>query len=95
MRISSNIIFVVALILVSGSVEAVCRKSHVCDDDGVNCRVMDVCENSLDVPSINVTPLPPIPTLDVKPLPSTELPPVGTSHCEYKQVNGHWQNLCW
>jgi len=32
--------------------------------------------------------------MELKPLPSLALPPLGASKCEYKQVNGHWQNVC-
>lgn len=27
-------------------------------------------------------------------LPSVSLPPLGATECEYKQVNGIWQNIC-
>lgn len=83
-----------AIILFSPSAYSACRKSYVCDDWGKNCRYMDICDNSLDLPSINVPPIPSLPSLELKPLPSLNLPPIGTSKCEYKQVNGHWQNIC-
>jgi len=77
------------------SAEARCVKSHVCDNWGNNCRYQDVCDSSLDLPSTNLQPLPPVRSPGLKPLPSTELPPLGTSRCEYKVVNGHWQNVCY
>lgn len=74
---------------------AACSNSYVCDDYGSNCQYMDICNNSLDLPSVDVNPIPSLPTVDLKPLPSVDLPPLGTSKCEYKQVNGRWQNICW
>ena len=74
---------------------SVCKKSYVCDDYGMNCQYMDVCEDQLDLPSIEIDPLPSFPSLEIKPLPSLELPPLGTSQCEYMQVNGEWKNICW
>jgi hypothetical protein len=32
--------------------------------------------------------------MELKPLPSLALPPLGSSKCEYMQVNGRWQNVC-
>jgi hypothetical protein len=74
--------------------DARCRKSQVCDDYGNNCRVMDVCDNTLDLPSVELPPLRPLPSTELKPLPSLELPPLGTTQCQYMQVNGRWQNVC-
>lgn len=71
-----------------------CRSSYVCDDDG-NCQYMDVCDSSIDLPSVNLDPLPALPPTELKPLPSLDLAPLGTSKCEYVQVNGEWQNVCW
>ena len=82
-------------LLLSTTIYAECRRSYVCDDYGDNCRYMDICDDSLDLPSIEIDPLPSLPTLDLKPLPSLDLPPLGTSQCEYKLVNGEWQNVCW
>jgi hypothetical protein len=73
---------------------AACHKSQVCDDYGDNCEVRDICNSSLDLPSVELAPLRPLPTLDLKPLPSMGIPPIGTSKCEYKQVNGRWRNIC-
>ena len=72
---------------------AACRKSNVCDDFGGNCRVRDICDSTMDLPSVGLAPLT-LPTTGLKPLPSLGLPPIGTTHCEYKQVNGRWQNVC-
>ncbi len=73
---------------------AECRRSHVCDGNGQNCRYQDICSSNLDLPSIGLNPLPSLPPMELKPLPSIELPPLGTTRCEYLQVNGHWQNIC-
>lgn len=73
---------------------AACNKSQVCDDRGENCRVQDICDSTLDLPSVGVAPLRPLPSADLKPLPSTKLPPLGTSQCQYMQINGHWRNVC-
>ena len=85
----------VTVISVSTAAFADCRRSYVCDDWGNNCSYMDVCDGSLDLPSVGLDPLPSLPSMELKPLPSMDLPPLGTSKCEYKQVNGMWQNICW
>jgi hypothetical protein len=82
-------------LIMSSTVHADCKRSYVCDDYGSNCKYMDICGDSLDLPSIESDPRPSLPTLDLKPLPSLNLPPLGTSQCEYKQVNGQWENVCW
>ena len=89
-----KLLLVLTLILVSTSSYAMCRKSNVCDDYGHNCRAQDICDSNLDLPSVGLVPLTPLPTMELKPLPSLALPPLGTSKCEYMQVNGHWQNVC-
>jgi len=73
---------------------AACRNSWVCDDYGNNCRTMQICDKLLSLPSINLPGLRPLPSLKLKPLPSLKIPPIGTRKCEYKQVNGYWQNIC-
>ena len=88
---------VIAIVLVVGLAniaDARCRKSQVCDDYGNNCRVEDICDSTLDLPSVELAPLRPLPSMDLKPLPSLELPPLGTTKCQYMQVNGRWQNVC-
>ena len=85
----------ISSLLLSTVAYAECRRSYVCDDYGNNCQYIDICDDSLDLPSVDVDPLPALPTTDLKPLPSADLPPLGTSQCEYKQVNGKWQNVCW
>lgn len=78
----------------ANTADARCTKSQVCDDYGMNCRVMDICDNSLDLPSVELPPLRPLPSTEVKPLPLLELPLLGTMQCQYMQVNGRWQNIC-
>ena len=73
---------------------AECNKANVCDDDGKNCRVVDVCDSYLDLPDVGVAPLKSLPPVRPKPLPSATLPPLGTIECEYRQVDGKWQELC-
>lgn len=95
MKISS-FLFVV-IVFASGAstnAEAKCRRAQVCDDNGMNCRAQDICDSTLDLPSVEIDPLKPLPSTELKPLPSISLPPLGTSKCEYKQVNGQWQNVC-
>lgn len=82
-----------ALVLPS-TAHAACHKSQVCDDYGRHCHIQDVCNSTLDLPSVELAPLQPLPSTQIKPLPSTDLPPLGTSRCEYVQVNGQWQNIC-
>lgn len=78
----------------SATASAQCRSSNVCDDYGNNCRVKDICDSTLDLPSTNLPPLQPLPSTELKPLPPMTLPPLGTSKCEYMQVNGQWKNVC-
>lgn len=92
-RIRLFAVFVIAS-ATYGTAEARCRKSQVCDDLGMNCQVQDICDSSIDLPSVELAPLTPLPSTQIKPLPSVGLPPLGTSNCEYKQVNGQWQNVC-
>lgn len=87
----------IAAVLVAGFAniaDAKCRKSQVCDNYGNNCRVQDICDSTLDLPSVELAPLRPLPSMGLKPLPSMELPPLGTTQCQYMQVNGRWQNVC-
>jgi len=78
----------------TASALAQCQQAQVCDDRGQNCQVRQICGSSLDLPGINLPPLQPLPSMELKPLPSMQLPPLGTTRCEYKQVNGRWQNIC-
>src|SRR3989338_4037580 len=97
MRIKT-LIFLAALVtstILSNIAQAGCKRSYVCDDWGNNCRYQDICDSSFDLPSTNLAPLPPIHNPGLKPLPSISLPPLGTSKCEYKVVNGYWQNVCY
>ena len=94
MNIGIKIFAGISLLLIFGVAAAECRKAQVCDDYGNNCRVQQICSSTLDIPSIEVDPLRPLPSMQIKPLPSVGLPPLGTSKCEYKQVNGQWQNVC-
>lgn len=95
MNISSRL-FVAAVVAVgvSSLAEARCRKAQVCDDYGQNCRVQDICDSTLDLPSVELAPLTPLSSTQLKPLPSVGLPPLGTTQCQYVQVNGQWQNVC-
>lgn len=95
MKIAAQAVTATILILVFASIaDARCRKSQVCDNYGSNCRVVDICDSTLDLPSVEIPPLRPLPSTDLKPLPSLELPPLGTTRCQYMQVNGRWQNVC-
>lgn len=95
MNPKSSVLFAVAFLATIPSIsEAVCRKAQVCDDYGMNCQIQDICDNSLDLPSVEIAPLTPLPSTELKPLPSINLPPLGTRQCQYMQVNGHWQNIC-
>ena len=80
--------------LCSTTAEARCVKSYVCDDWGSNCHYQDICDSSIDLPSINLPPLPSVRNPGLKPLASVQLPPLGTSECEQKVVNGYWKNVC-
>ena len=81
------------ILLFSANINAQCLKSYVCDDYG-NCGYVDICDSSIDLPSINV-PIRPLDNIDVKPPASIAVPPIGTSKCQYMDVNGTWQNVCY
>lgn len=85
--------YFILLMVLSANVNAYCSKSYVCNNG--NCGYIDVCDSTLDLPSINLKPLQPLPNIDLKPLPSLALPPLGTSKCQYMSVNGVWQNVCY
>ncbi len=87
-------LLLIALMLISINANAVCRQSYVCDGYRA-CGYRDICDNTLDLPSINLRPLPALPSTQLKPLPSISLPPLGTSQCKYMQVNGRWENVCY
>lgn len=80
--------------LFSNTAFAECQRSYVCNSYGQDCRYQDVCDSKIDLPSVGLNPLPALPSTQLKPLPSMQLPPLGTSKCEYLQVNGRWQNVC-
>ena len=82
------------LLLAPTLAEAACRKAYVCNDFGQQCQYRDICDSTIDLPSTNLPPLPSLPSVELKPLPSIGLPPLGTTKCEYKQVNGRYQNVC-
>ncbi len=87
-------LIVIATILLGFTLaDAICTNSYVCDGEG-NCGYQDVCDSTMDMPSINMAPLPSMPSMELKPLPSIQMPPIGTSQCEYMQVNGRWRNVC-
>jgi hypothetical protein len=92
----SQIVLAVSVVasIFASTAYAECRRASVCDDYGQNCRYQDVCDSTIDLPSVGLNPLPALPSVELKPLPSMELPPLGTSKCEYQQVNGQWQNIC-
>tara|TARA_R110001592_G_scaffold121_1_gene670 strand:- start:746 stop:1033 length:288 start_codon:yes stop_codon:yes gene_type:complete len=88
------VMLAVSIMSVATAAQATCRKAQVCDDFGMNCSVKQICDSSIDLPSIELNPIKPLPSTQLKPLPSVSLPPLGTTKCEYKQVNGNWKNVC-
>jgi len=93
-KLSPVIFATIAVFAFSTNADAECRRASLCDDNGMNCQYQDVCDSTMDLPSVDINPLPALPSMELKPLPSLDLPPLGTSHCEYRQVNGQWQNVC-
>lgn len=90
----NRILLLIFLAIASPTLWAKCSNSSVCDDYGKNCQAVDICGSTLDLPSVDLAPITPLPTLQLKPLPSLQLPPIGTTSCDYMQVNGRWQNVC-
>lgn len=88
-------VIILIVLLASAMAQGACRSSYVCDDYGQNCRYVDICDSTIDLPSMNLPPIPPLPTIEIKPLPSMALPPIGTSQCRYMMVDGRWQNICY
>lgn len=93
-KFTQLILAVLATLAFATNAYAECRRAHICDDYGQNCRYQDICDSTLDLPSVGLNPLPASPSMELKPLPSMELAPLGTNKCEYRQVNGRWQNVC-
>lgn len=87
------VLITISLWIPSGA-DAKCQNAQVCDDNGMNCQVRNICDSALDLPSVGLPPLQPLPSTKLKPLPSIGLPPLGTTKCQYKQVNGEWKNVC-
>ena len=94
MTIIKKLTIAAIITCVSVPAYAACHRSYVCNDYGQNCQYRDICDNTLDLPSTKINPLPSLPTTQIKPLPSVGLPPLGTTRCQYMQVNGRWQNIC-
>jgi len=57
--------FGIVNLIISSTAYAECRRSYVCDDYGNNCQYMDICDESLDLPSVDIDPLPSLPTTDL------------------------------
>lgn len=95
MNPKNSAIFIVTFLAAIPSLsDAACSKAQVCNDYGMDCQVQDICDNSLDLPSVEIAPLAPLPSTELKPLPSVNLPPIGAAQCQYMQVNGQWKNIC-
>ena len=45
------------LLAVVGNAYAKCERVSICDDYGMNCRTQQLCDNSYDVPGVNVVSL--------------------------------------
>ncbi len=89
-----QLLALLALTAFGSAAHAECKRAHVCDNYGQNCSYRDICTSTLDLPSVGLNPLPSLPSMELMPLPSMQLPPLGTTRCEYKQVNGQWRNVC-
>jgi len=89
-----RLLVVLVSLLFPVAVSAECISSQICDDFGQNCRVRDLCSSITDLPSTNMPLIQPLPSTELKPLPALTLPPLGTSNCQYMQVNGKWRNVC-
>lgn len=72
---------------------AVCHKQQVCDGMG-NCEIEDICQSTLDLPSVEVDPIMRPYAPSIQPIQMPIIPPIGTTSCRLRQVNGYWQNVC-
>lgn len=94
MRIFTTVAGLIIGLVIAIPAAAECVKSEVCDDDGQNCQVQDVCDDVLDLPSVELAPRPAMPSIDLNAGPSVGRARLGTSNCKYRQVDGRWQNVC-
>jgi len=71
-----------------------------CECRCVNGQVRPLCTNSLELPPICSSQICQIVPPSIPPIQPAQIPPLGTSHCEMKQVfNPHtgqyeWQRIC-
>ena len=72
------------LLAVVGNAYAKCERVSICDDYGMNCRTQQLCDNSYDVPGVNVVS-PYVNRPQVKPIQTPRVPPIGTSRCQQKK----------
>lgn len=81
-------------LLAALNADAKCKKSYVCDDYNQNCRYVDICDNSMDMPSMEMDPPPSMNMPGLKPFKSMQFPPMGTTECRQMVVNGRWEEVC-
>lgn len=82
------------LLLTSSQANAICTSHWMCDDNGGNCELEDLCENDYDFPSINVPPIEGVYLPQVRPLLTPMVPPIGADDCDYEMVDGEYQIVC-
>lgn len=91
-------LFMIACVLVTPlQVIAACRWTWDCSRGP--CRQVQVCDDSLDMPTIRPPAIAPIPPPSIAPIPPPTLPPLGTSQCRQAYLcdnfgRCHWETVC-
>ena len=89
-----SVLIALGLFLASRS-EAGCQNMYQTDYYG-NQRIVQVCDNSMDLPAMNLPNVGDLtaPRGGVAPLPSGNLPPLGTQSCRVVFVGGQYREVC-
>lgn len=78
--------------LISFKTYGLCVVQTTCGPKG--CGPITVCDNSLDLPSMNLPSLDTNELMPVQPLQPLALPPLGTTYCGLQYINGKFVNVC-
>lgn len=62
---------------------------------GYPCRQVQICDNSIDLPSIPPPGISPIPPPSIRPIPQPVVPPVGTTQCQPTYLCDNFGRCAW